>query len=429
MVDINTTPGDGGLRLGLDAFGSFGSAASGVGTSNAFYDPLGSEGEAGTVYESYVALGLASEESRTFLSNTGVEATISSSDETSVTSEFTIGNLSFQLNQSVVDLLEDGNRIGSILVQEYIVTNTGDSSLDFELLRYIDGDLAFDGSIQDTGGRRLREGEEILFETDNGEDPSFATTFLGITAEGGSQEGPGRFEIDSFSGLRSRIVQGTDLDDEIQGDNFGNDGFVEQAYDITLALRNDFSLEAGASETYTTRTIFGTGTPGTVDISGRFDDVPAEELIQFDTPMYRFQNMDRPGTYLYAGEEERDSILANHSNFQEEGYAFRVADENGVGGIPIYRFQNKQVPGTYNYVGEAEATLILNYYSETFELESAEPAFYVAEHGTGLGMSLSRFQNSQNPGTYLFAGGGERDHIRAAFYGFIEEGFAFEVGE
>ena len=429
MVDINTIPGDGGLRLGVDPFGSFGSAAVGVGTGNAFYDPLGSEGEAGTVYESYIALGLAGEESRTFLSNTGAEAVISSSNETSVTSTFTIGNLSFQLNQSVSDLIEEGNRIGSILTQEYIVTNAGENSVDFELLRYIDGDLAFDGSIQDTGGRRLREGEEILFETDNGEDPSFATTFLGITAEGGSQEGPGRFEIDSFSGLRNRIVQGIDLDDEITGDNLGNDGFVERAYDITLALRNGFSLEAGASETYTTRTIFGTGTPGTVDISGRFSDVPPEELVQFDTPLYRFQNTDRPGTYLYVGEEERASILANHRNFREEGYAFRVADENGVGGIPIYRFQSKAVPGTYTYVGETEATFIQTYYSETFELESAEPAFYVAEYGSGLGMSLSRFQNSQNPGTYLFAGGGERDHIRAAFYGFVDEGFAFEVGE
>ena len=446
MVDIRTASGDGGVRIGVDAFGSFGSSASGTGTSDAYYDPLGSEGEAGTVYESYIALGLAGEETRTFLTSSGVEANIDTSDETTVASSFTIGNLSFQLNQSVRDLNENDTRIGSILTQEYIVTNTGTETADFELVRYIDGDLDFDGSIQDTGGRRIREGEEILFETDNGEDPSFATTFLGITAVGGSQDSPGRFEIDSFSGLRNRIAAGTELDEEITGDNIGNDGFVESAYDITLALRNGFSLEAGESETYTTETIFGTGTPGTVDISrssggSNFVGVPEEELVQLDTPVYRFHNEEVPGTYLYTGEEERAYVLENHQNFREEGYAFKVADDNGIGGVPIYRFHNEEVPGTYNYVGIDEAALILRYYSDTFKLDSAEnprnlnelrdiqPAFYVAEYGSGLGMGMSRFQNSQNPGTYLFAGGGERDHIRAAYHGFIEEGYAFEVGE
>jgi len=42
------------------------------------------------------------------------------------------------------------------------------------------------------------------------------------------------------------------------------------------------------------------------------------------TTFYRFQNSDVPGTYLYAGPEERQNILNLFPNFQEEGAAFSV---------------------------------------------------------------------------------------------------------
>ncbi|MDJ0535331.1 MAG: hypothetical protein QNJ70_23060 [Xenococcaceae cyanobacterium MO_207.B15] len=44
-----------------------------------------------------------------------------------------------------------------------------------------------------------------------------------------------------------------------------------------------------------------------------------------------------------------------------------------------------------------------------------------------LGTDFSRFQNSDRPGTYLFATGEERDNIRANFPNFMEEGLAFEA--
>jgi predicted outer membrane repeat protein len=42
------------------------------------------------------------------------------------------------------------------------------------------------------------------------------------------------------------------------------------------------------------------------------------------TTFYRFQNEDKPGTYLFAGPEERQNILENFPNFTEEGAAFEV---------------------------------------------------------------------------------------------------------
>lgn len=428
MVDIRTALGDGGVSLGVDAFGSFGSAIGGDGTSDALYDPIGSETEAGTVYESLVAFRLAGDENRNYLNSVGENPTVVESTETTVNSTFTIGNLSFQLNQSVEDFLVESDRLGSILTQEYIITNTGAETAQFELIRYLDGDLYFDGTLADTGGRRIRNNEEILFETDNGEDPSFATTFVGITASGGDETSPGRFEIDSFPGLSQRIANGVELDEEITGDELNNDGFVDSGpYDITLALRNSFEIEPEASATYSTETIFGTGSPGDIDFSrpNNSEDSEVGLIGNLDTPIYRFRNRDEPGSYLYVGEAERAEILANHDNFQEEGYAFKVGAAPADNLIPMYRFQNNDTPGTYNFVGEAERDMIFNYYNDTFTYEGV--AFYVREANSGIGMDLSRFHNTANPGTYLFAGGSERDHIRAAYPGMIEEGEAFNV--
>ena len=427
MVDLRTAPGDGGVSLGVDAFGSFGSAVGGD-TSDAIYDPIGSEAEAGTVYESLIAFRTTEDDTRSYLNSIGENPVIAESTESTVNSTFTIGNLSFQLNQSVEDFLADGDRLGSILTQEYIIANTGTETAQFELIRYLDGDLYFDGTLEDTGGRRIRDDEEILFETDNGEDPSFATTFVGITATGGDESSPGRFEIDSYSGLRQRIANGVELDEEITGDELNNDGFVDSGpYDITLALRNSFTIEPEASATYTTETIFGTGSPGDIDLSppNNLGDSETGIMGNLDTPVYRFRNTDEPGNYVYVGEEERAEILANHDNFTEEGYAFKVGSQPADDLIPMYRFQSNETPGTYNFVGEAERDTIFNYYNDTFTYEGI--AFYAREPNSGIGMELSRFQNTANPGTYLFAGGEERDFIRAAYPGMIEEGYAFSV--
>lgn len=157
---------------------------------------------------------------------------------------------------------------GTVLTQTYVITNTSTAGgrLSFELLRYLDGDLQFNGSISDGGGRLVASGAEILFETDSATGSSTSTTFIGITGEGGQVPATGRYEIDSFSGLRARIVNGTALDDLITGDGADADEFIDagNGYDVTLALRNVFLLDVGQSATYVTRTIFGNGTPDTV---------------------------------------------------------------------------------------------------------------------------------------------------------------------
>lgn len=98
------------------------------------------------------------------------------------------------------------------------------------LVRYLDGDLLFDGSFGGDGGGRLFSGPtEVLFETDSATGSATSTTFVGITAEGGTIPGTGRYEVDSFAGLRGRIIAGTALDDTVTGDGGNADQFIDAA--------------------------------------------------------------------------------------------------------------------------------------------------------------------------------------------------------
>lgn len=143
------------------------------------------------------------------------------------------------------------------------------------------------------------------------------------------------------------------------------------------------------------------------------------------SPIYRFQNLNARGTYLYAATQERNSILTNFPNFDEEGVAFNVSLEAREDFIPLYRFQSLLVPGTYIYVGDEERTDIIDNFSETFTEEGL--AFYVHGAGSGQGIPFSRFHNSDFPGTYLYAAGEEAASIRTNFLNFEDEGIAFEA--
>lgn len=261
-------PGDGTLTVGLDGYGAFGLAI-GADATDAFYDPLGAIGPTATSFESGVAIGFGG--TRSFLTSGligtsgGLPNPATAGTPTSGTSSFSFGVLSFTLTETLTGLFAGPMQTGSILTQTYLITNTGTSLLGFDLVRYLDGDLEFDGSLIDGGGLLgiVGSGAEILFETDSATGASTSTTFVGITGTGGTTPVTNRFEISSFSGLRSSIIAGSALGDFILGDSADADFFIDAGagYDVTLALRNVFSLGVGASTTYTTTTFFGSGSP------------------------------------------------------------------------------------------------------------------------------------------------------------------------
>lgn len=73
-----------------------------------------------------------------------------------------------------------------------------------------------------------------------------------------------------------------------------------------------------------------------LEIKENFSEAFIEEGLAFyvygvgankGTPFSRFENTDLPGTYLFVGPAEAESIEANFSNFANEGIAFEVDTE------------------------------------------------------------------------------------------------------
>ncbi|MEM9275437.1 MAG: hypothetical protein AAGA80_21090, partial [Cyanobacteria bacterium P01_F01_bin.143] len=151
------------------------------------------------------------------------------------------------------------------------------------------------------------------------------------------------------------------------------------------------------------------------------------DLDSLDTEFVRFQNSSIPGTYVYATGEEADSIRSNQPGFVEEGVAFSAAIEADDDLIALNRLESNQLPGTFLYVGEEELASINADPNFSNAFTDQGVAFYVYGAGAGEETPFSRFQNSDVPGTYLYATGEEADSIRANFPGFIDEGIAFEV--
>ncbi|WP_287628124.1 MULTISPECIES: Calx-beta domain-containing protein, partial [unclassified Microcystis] len=270
--NLQTATGDGGLVVTVDEFGRFGSNS--VGGQSAFYDPIGSKTSSSTTFRSFVALGIITNGStgaRTELapsaSNNEVFTSVNS---TNANSTFTIGGLQFQLKQTVQDTFNNtAIRTGSRLDQVYTITNSITQTINFDLVRYVDGDLNFDGTLIDGGGRIVQNGQEILFETDAGGTGQTDTTFFGISDIGGTIPTTNRWELDGFSSLRSNVLAGNSLRNTIiQGDS-NSDQFIDAGseYDVALALRNVFSLAPGQSTTYTTITRFGSGEAAQLDIT------------------------------------------------------------------------------------------------------------------------------------------------------------------
>jgi RHS repeat-associated protein len=274
---IQTATGDGGLRVTVNEFGGF---------SGAIYDPVGSKTPSDTTYDSFVALGIIGTNGTTG-ARTGLQSSASNNEvftnftNTTTNSTFTVTGLKFQLNQNVQNNLNATQvRIGSRLNQTYTITNTTNQTINFDLVRYVDGDLGFDGSRSDGGGRIVQNEQEILFETDAGGTGQTDTTFFGITATGGTIPTTNRWELDDYSSLSSRVLGGNSLRNTIvQGDS-NSDQFIDAGseYDVALALRNVFSLAPGASTTYTTITRFGSGGADQLDVTpptGGISNLPA----------------------------------------------------------------------------------------------------------------------------------------------------------
>ena len=221
-------------------------------------------------------------------------------------------------------------------------------------------------------------------------------------------------ELSALNGSNGFVLNGIDANDA-SGVSVSSAGDVNGDGIDDLIIGAFFADLNGNSNVGESYVVFGS----------RSNTEPAPTLEGFDLNINRFQNSDVPGTFLFAGENESASIRANLPQFEDEGFAFRVADESGEELVEIFRFQSVNNPGTFLFVGQEERQSINANFSTEFVEEGT--AFFVLPATSAEGTTLFRFQNTDQPGTFLFADANERTSILANFPQFVEEGAAFNV--
>jgi hypothetical protein len=257
---LSTGTNDGQVTVAVNGAGA-------IGSSQGSYNPVGPGAAASTIFSSGLFYRIGGTGNRIALSNASASTPIGSG--TAVSSTFTSGILTGTLNQSVSNTFQNGAQTGSLLTQVYNFTNTSALAITLDLVRYLDGDLSFDGSIADGGGRLVApNGSPLLFEIDSATGASTATTFVGIYNQGGTNNG---FQISGYNTTPTLNVIGGSaaLNNGIVGDN-NNNGFIDAGagYDVTLMLGNLLDIGAGATATFTTYTLFGSGAPDEVVVPG-----------------------------------------------------------------------------------------------------------------------------------------------------------------
>ncbi len=202
-------------------------------------------------------------------------------------------------------------------------------------------------------------------------------------------------------------------------DNLGDLGVLDESLTWEeISVQEEFDLERlGLSSRTMDEVIALVNTRNAVLEQG---DILPEDLIEF----YRFRNTTHDtGTYLFVAQNERNAILGNNDlnqTFVMEGItqdrtvnsAFTASTEPGDDLEPFYRLRSLEVPGTYLYVGTQEYNTIFadgsdqqdKWVQEGLDPEGMDiPDFYLYGVGAGIGVEFHRFQNTQN-NTFVFAG-------------------------
>ncbi|BAQ65275.1 Calx-beta domain-containing protein [Geminocystis sp. NIES-3709] len=164
---------------------------------------------------------------------------------------------------------------------------------------------------------------------------------------------------------------------------------------------------------------------GIIHKRGFFASGDTPEIL-LDTAMYRFRSLNTVGSYLYVGEEERESVLSNYSDsFIEEGLAFYVSDTPEDDLVAFNRFRNSSLEGAYIYAGEEESESIRGNYPQFID---EGVAFYAYGKGSQITNNITRFQNADSPGSYLYTALPETENVINDYSNsFNLEGIAFEA--
>ena len=240
---------DGAVSVQVDGLGGFGSATDG---GDAMFNPIGSRTESGTVFTSNLYIDAIG----SMLSDAcdqGVASEVVSESSSSLVTRTTIGTLKIELTQQVHPI----DATGSSFSQTYVITNLAGAPVNLVLVRHVDGDLYFDGTLLDGGAART-DGS-VLYEFDQGDNPTSPTTFVRIRGDLGG---------DADSRPLDHPVVPVHLDDISNGgipaaqdgqvhNDANADHVVDSPFDVTLSQQWNASIAAAGSATFQTSTRFG----------------------------------------------------------------------------------------------------------------------------------------------------------------------------
>jgi hypothetical protein len=257
--------------------------------------------------------------------------------------------LVFDLKQTLVDLEFMGGQDGTALVQEYTIQNISGGPLDFELIRYLDGDLfglagggAGNTPLMDGGGERIfdvRRGVNSVWQTDMAlntpiNDPSFLEVQSSLTAVPRA----GRWEVGlagnalpnkPIGPLLTNILAGAALANDVTpaaADGDGNDARdTGQDADVAVALRQEFlNVPNGGLVVFVSTTIFGHpprgATPPPAPQFGRVEGTKFQ-----DTNGNGVRDPGEPGVAGFV-----IYVDLNQNGVRDAGEPFTSTDQNGM---------------------------------------------------------------------------------------------------
>jgi Ca2+-binding RTX toxin-like protein len=243
---------DGALRVRVDALGAFGREH----TTETVFNPLGPKPAAPAVRGSSV---FASHVNR-FLADdcvNGSQMELVGATATSLVTRTAdaagFAGLAIRVTQS----LSPVDASTSALTQTYQLTNVGSEPLTLRLVRHVDGDLAYDGSVSDRAGAASDGSRLFVFDAD--ETPASPNSLLAVTGSLGGDATPEHWTARAYP-YGSTIPGNGGIPPAHSGvvENDGDgDGVSDVGFDASTSQQWATVLPSGGSTTFTTATRFG----------------------------------------------------------------------------------------------------------------------------------------------------------------------------
>jgi Ca2+-binding RTX toxin-like protein len=241
---------EGALRVPVDALGAFGSEGAG----DTVFNPLGAKPAASAVRGSSL---FASHVGR-FLADdcvNGSQMQVLSATPTSLVTETTSDFAGLRIR--VAQTLSPVTASTSALTQTYTLTNVGVEPLPLRLVRHVDGDLRYDGEVNDRAGAAADGSRLFVFDAD--EPPGSPNSLLAVTGSLGGDTTPELWTARAYPYGSTIPDTGGILPAHsgvVQNDGDG-DRVSDSGFDASTSQQWATVLLGGGSTTFATTTQFG----------------------------------------------------------------------------------------------------------------------------------------------------------------------------